>query len=818
MSTTQSLNDEIRRDLAANRTTGKPGVLLRLLGKEAKQLAPLPLVLLACGVLLHLFGHTVDAPNKAFFHTTVLALIPVLFAVGVGPLLVSQEKELRTLRWMASLPVRPRSIVISKLIVSLLGLAACWLVSLVMTLAIYPSVLTAAGVGNAEWLFWPANTFFLLVMGFALAWILPTAGSTLVALLVTSCSAGLLAGLAHDAFGFSNTNAEFLVWIGFFYIATTVVLTVAAIRFGKNSFVATSKSQTSSAWGSKREQNALVIDRTMAPTQGPSSSLLWQIGWQNRMLWVGAALIALMGLASVGYATRFLQSVAILELAPVAGCLVLSWLGASVFGSDAHRGRIQFLADRGVPPFKIWWTRLALPLGCTFLGLIVLILMNEAWGLAQGDSRRMPSELSLPVAIGVSMAFGFAQWLPQWTRSSLIAFCISPAIAIFSFIYIGFLLTYINAPWWLLVASIGISFAATRIMLRPWMDGRTGLKYWLSQSALLATALVLPLIPFLIIFATYPSMPAALRAELNEEVKQYLPSTKGTELVMRTAGADEFIGVDGFDEMGMMDFDDSADSEEDAPRETSDKFIGFGEAISESLVDLEEQLSSIGSRPIIFSNHSMRAVIKEAQLMSLRMDAAKEESVEVLPYRERYRRSVILLSKFAIGMRKSDRLLDQEVSDQIERWIVNELLQLGRKKIFTDQEYSSMVAALADQAARHQSRRRALVLAWSKYTRGQDSSFGGMNLPSTWTESFAESWLVAERDADNATAALLEHLESKQPNPDQYSAKIQSYWQDGATEFDRKSKTIDVYLIRSPGALWHQDWETKAAKLHESLK
>ena len=81
-----------------------------LLGKEAKQLAPLVVVLVGCGVLLHLLGLLNKATDKNFFHATILTLIPVLFAVGVGPLLVSQEKEQRTLRWMASLPVRPRAI------------------------------------------------------------------------------------------------------------------------------------------------------------------------------------------------------------------------------------------------------------------------------------------------------------------------------------------------------------------------------------------------------------------------------------------------------------------------------------------------------------------------------------------------------------------------------------------------------------------------------------------------------------------------------------------------------------------------------------
>jgi len=129
--------------------------------------------------------------------------------------------------------------------------------------------------------------------------------------------------------------------------------------------------------------------------------------------------------------------------------------------------------------------------------------------------------------IGVAMAFGLSQWLSQWSKSTLIAFCIAPVLTIFSFMYVVFLHEYINSPWWLLVGSIGISFAATRIMLRPWMDGRTGLRYWLTQGALLTGVLALPLVPFLFTYATYPGMPTAMRQELTEEAKRYEPFDQG---------------------------------------------------------------------------------------------------------------------------------------------------------------------------------------------------------------------------------------------------------------------------------------------------
>ena len=714
--TTQSINDEAVRDLAGNRTAGTLAVFLRLLGKETKQLTPLLAVLVGCGVFLHLVGLAQQTADPGGYHATILALIPVLFAVGVGPMLVSQEKEHRTLRWMASLPVPPYLIVASKLMVSLVGLIIIWSFSLVITFVICPSVLSTSYHTNIELLSWPVNTFFLLLMGFAWAWILPTAGSTLVALLATAPVASVFAIIANDTFGARPAvynSTEYIGYVLFFHLVVTAILAGVALRFGKRSFVTEAKRETSSSRALGRESAKLAVDRTKAPRQSPASSLIWQAGWQNRMLWVSAFFVVLMGLASVAYELNILQSLAIMEITPFAGSLVLCWLGASVFGSDAHRGRIRFLAERGVTPFKIWWTRLALPLSCVLLGTLVVLLMINAFESTQNgrEGGFQPNEMTSGILLmAVLMTFGLAQWLPQWTRSTLIAFCISPVLVIFSFIYVGFLVSFINPPWWLLVLSIAIPFAATRIMLCPWMDGRTGLKYWLSQIALLAGALILPLIPLLITFATYPNMPTALRQELTVEAKKYEPLAQGVELVM------------------------PSQPKREATIKTDDNFAGFGKSVSNSVVALERKLQSING-PIIYSYPSMLTVTREAELMSRRMDGESDEPTGgQQQYRDRYRRSLILLSNLGIRMRMSDQLIDQEVADQFERWIVHELLKPNRGELFSKEEFSGIVTPLADITGRYKSRRRAIVVAWYGYNGwfedgNERYDFGGLNVP-----------------------------------------------------------------------------------------
>ena len=204
--------------------------------------------------------------------------------------------------------------------------------------------------------------------------------------------------------------------------------------------------------------------------------------------------------------------------------------------------------------------------------------------------------------------------------------------------------------------------------------------------------------------------------------------------------------------------------------------------------------------------------------MSLRLDAAGSEPAGgQQQYQDRYRRSLILLSKFAIHMRMSDGLADQEYSDRIERWLVKELVQPDRKKLFADDEYSTIVTALADRTGRQQARRRAIVVAWKQACDGH-SGFGGLSLPAVSTKSMAAFWLVTERNAGQACAVLLDYLESKDRDSDRFPAEILAFWPGSAAQFEEAFADVSLDSVSTPGALWHQDWENKAVQLFNSLK
>ncbi len=114
----------------------------RLFWKEFRQVLPLLWALLAVGTLLQLIGAIQSAINPSAsgsgLHQIALVLMPSLFAVGAGAMLVSQEKELRTLQWLSSLPIPTKQIVWTKFLCGLVGLLLCWAGSCLIAFALCP--------------------------------------------------------------------------------------------------------------------------------------------------------------------------------------------------------------------------------------------------------------------------------------------------------------------------------------------------------------------------------------------------------------------------------------------------------------------------------------------------------------------------------------------------------------------------------------------------------------------------------------------------------------------------------------------------------
>ena len=96
-----------------------------LLWKEAKQVIPLIGMLLGVSALLFIVWAATSRQLNVTLQATgdiVPLIMPALFAAGAGAILISHEKETRSLNWLASLPIPIRPIVMTKFIVAFAGL------------------------------------------------------------------------------------------------------------------------------------------------------------------------------------------------------------------------------------------------------------------------------------------------------------------------------------------------------------------------------------------------------------------------------------------------------------------------------------------------------------------------------------------------------------------------------------------------------------------------------------------------------------------------------------------------------------------------
>lgn len=224
-------------------------------------------------------------------------------------------------------------------------------------------------------------------------------------------------------------------------------------------------------------------------------------------------------------------------------------------------------------------------------------------------------------------------------------------------------------------------------------------------------------------------------------------------------------------------------------------------SISDRLDAMQRELSSTRAPVGIPGN---KIEVRTADLLSLRMDTvlnSKEPDSRTEVDTERYRSVIVLLDNLVRHLRLSERLQEQDYADVIERWLVSELGRPGRREIFSDQQYASMVAGLADQDTRHQARRRAIVMAWDESKTKADHQF--KNVRKKDARLTAPQWLVTRRNAALAASGLLEQLESSVPRPLSYLGELDS---------------IGLGSLPSAGLLWHRPWETQAKKLAESLK
>ena len=298
----------------------RPTIANALVWKELRQIAPLFWAVLGLGgglnllmITLYLFtspgGSGVISPYS-------FIVMPIIFATGVGVLLVSVEKENRTLQWLQGMPVSSAQIAKTKLMVALVSLAAVWAISLLMLWLFRIVFQGQTGITKPELdslsesyfypILFPTVSFFLGFAGLALAW---RVSSPIYALLLLVPVTGFV-WIITELFKFSSRPlfAETLDSSSGGWgisVASWAVGMVAAAVYGWLASQRDLAARTASApWLSLLGEST---KSTVAPPQWwrwesvpQNSALLWQSARQNWLPWSMLTIVFFVGVWMCG--------------------------------------------------------------------------------------------------------------------------------------------------------------------------------------------------------------------------------------------------------------------------------------------------------------------------------------------------------------------------------------------------------------------------------------------------------------------------------------------------------------------------------------
>ncbi len=778
--------------------------------KEVRQVLPLVWMQMVLGVGFQLLF--LLQPNKVFVpRILIFAGMPGLFALGVGALLVGQEKERRTLDWLRSLPIAAGDLVAVKLATGFVALLAVWCLNLLLlAVFVFPTGRWPVASPADSWLIdagweylWPLQSVFLLLAGFTTAWSFRSSLVALLALIPLALLPGVVTfGLNHLVRwpgAFSLTLSDPAPWMmAVALIVLSVTLLVVGWRRGMKFLAPEQVCEKPFSWSRVRENLWGESAIWARPTHSPAAMLNWQFVRQNRTVLAGIAALLLVALGLL--ITTQPDASGRPVLAAFCGLLAASWLGVLAFQGDGVQDRIRFLAERGVSPAKIWWTRHAPALSLLATALLLMVLFLPA--------HLRSSQLSAPsilfVAAAVLFTYGVSQAVGQVFPSSAIAAIAAPVGAWGLVAYGSSVIGLLGVPYWLLALCSSLPWLATFLLMRRWMDGRLGWGFWGAHASFLAAVMVLPLIPAGLVLISRPTMPAEVRRQLTAEAQSYGPTyAEPRELVLRFRNPE-------------------ATEAPPANRRVEGRTV---------CGQLEHDLS-LDPGPIRFMPRVMIYLLGEARLARMALEQDDDDASD----RERYQRSLSLIGTMVDRLRLSWKMFDQDGADLTEIWLVNELARSGAESWLGPELYGRLVRTVSDTARRHAARRRAVVMSWAAYrTRfdAPESLLGGYPwLGEKTSILYRVNPFIRRRAADYLTWRMLQRLDGSEPAENvERTKELARYWgvpelyyglgPDG--EYLRADKPADFampvegFFRSAPGSQWHAGWERAARELAGSL-
>ena len=439
----------------------KPSLWGSLLWKDFQQVKLAFLVLVGGAVcmqlLLLIFAFlTSDREQSGPFLSSLLGIAsvtPILLALACSGMLIGHERQSGNWAWSSSLPVSWKKSLCSKLIVATLGSLFASL-----PLGILPAIFATVDV-VASYFGLTLLIFLQVIVLCFLATLLMR--DTLIALLV----AGTVLTVLHsfslipvlhswpmNRFGISPDVAP-RFWFSFLSTSVLTVglgLLVSAFRWRW-----TYGQMTKIAFWQERA-SAIVTGHFRYRESASSRPSEWWVMIVHSLR--NSFVMGLLVLANMVICTiLFLRMDDGLHLFFV--LLALIALGVITFQSDQMLGRFRFLADRGIAPWKLVMSRLAVSLGMAFPAYLVFLI---ALAFSQGQFDR----LMLGLFAG-AIAFSLGALASMCFRSQVMAIGAAILVGVFSFIINGILYSWVLHDQQMLTQVNGGAFENILILFLP---------------------------------------------------------------------------------------------------------------------------------------------------------------------------------------------------------------------------------------------------------------------------------------------------------------------------------------------------------------
>lgn len=789
-----------------------------LIWKEVRQLVPLMSILIGVGVLLLIVwsGFRINNVSLRFAGQYIPLILPALFAVGAGAVLVGQEKELKTLWWLAAFPVSPARLFWTKFAVGLAGLIVMWAVC---SLLLMPGQRTRVSGGqilpvidarsSVDVVFVFTHSLYLLVCGFFTSWKLRRTFPSLIAILPLATVPFMLVQIGYglwDGAGFGRMFTE-LVSTGVMHgvtLLTAAVVLLLAWRAARRTLSPAEPPSDRPSLTSIAAWQPPTLTVADEPFSSSLTSLVWLSLHHNRRVLISLLVLGIVGLACMATLAGGQSEFA---LGLFAFPLAISWLGVFAFSGDTSSQRIRFLAERGVSPTRAW---IAIHIvGLSMVSLLILIYALGAWTIVRGE--QPGGELPVPsiatIALVALLLYGVSQWTSQQMRIVAASACVAPMLSMIVLYWLGFSAAELGAPLWLVLLCCLIPIVATWAVMRQYMDGSIGAAGWTINGSAWALLAVVPLVPVALQYLTFPRMDAERRDQLLAEAKQLGRSGFGTPMIDSAAAR---VLDHEFTSRTSMTGDEAIEALAELDEIRRDPFPG-----------LESSRGQVGS----IDGMRLWEAFGVASLAWIEFrNGGSDQSLD------RLGQWVQRLTWIAERLRKStglNALMDQELATEIEIWLT-QLLSSEEMLPHLERPFAQdALRLIADQTGRTAARRRATLLYWER-TRGYGA--GGLQM-SLSTDTQRSMFVDLHRDAVlDAKISILEAGSRGQPvEPllrDLHRLVVSSdtSFEDGPySDSFRASATggprfprFQSSGMQYPASQWFAPWERQAKELAET--